>query len=182
MKKWMYLIFPGVMLGIFLVFYFAHQKEAKKGEEARKIAIAQKSAADKQEKDTAEKRAREDAAKKQAERDAEEKKKDDDRRAKQAAIDKQIRDETNAAVAEGDKFHKEASALEVEVDRLHKEKDRMIREAFDLAKQVEKARVDRRNAELESQRLLEMISRRAAESSLTKMPLPPPPTPLPAKK
>lgn len=179
MKKWMYLIFPGVMLGIFLVFYVAHQKEALKNEEARKVTVAQKTAADKQEKELSEKRAREDAAKKQAERDAQEKKKDDDRRAKQAAIDKEIRDGIAAALAEGSKFHKEATALEVALDGLRKEKDRLGREAFELAKQVEVARVARRNAELESQRMLEMISRRAADSSLTKMPALPPPPPAP---
>ena len=88
MKKWMYLIFPGAMLGLFLVFYFSHQKETEARESARQATIAKKKADDDRQKQDAENRARADAAKKQAEREAEEKKKDEDRRAKQAAIDK----------------------------------------------------------------------------------------------
>jgi hypothetical protein len=181
MKKWMYLIFPGALLAIFLVFYLGHQKEAEKNEAIRKDVAKQKEVADKKAKDESEERARKDAAQKQAEREAEDKKKEDERRAKTAAIDKEIRDGIAAAVAEGDKFHKEATALEVELDRLKKEKDRVGREAFEMAKQVEAARVARRNAELESQRMLEMITRRAADSSLTRMPVIPPPPPVAPK-
>ena len=104
-------------------------------------------------------------------------KKEDERRAKQMAADKEIRDGTNAALAEADKYSKEANALQIELDRLQKEKDRLGREAFDLAKQVEAAKVERRNAELESQRMIEMIARRASDSSLVRMPAPPAPAP-----
>jgi len=44
---------------------------------------------------------------------------------------------------------------------------------------VELARIARRNAELEIQRMTEMVSRRAADSSLTRPPVIPAP---PAKK
>lgn len=175
MKKWMYLIFPGAMLGLFLIFYFAHQKEAVAREEARKVAIAKKEADEKAKKAEAERIAREDAEKKQREREEEDRKKEEARRAKQAAEDKRIRDETEASRAEADKYAKEANQLEVELDRLRKEADRLGRETFDFAKQVEAARVARRNAELEAQRLLEMITRLAAESSITRPPAPPAP-------
>jgi hypothetical protein len=177
MKKWMYLIFPGAMLALFLVFYVSHMKTAEENERVRTEVAAKKKADEEKKKKEAEDRAREDAAKKQAEREAEEKKKEDERRAKQMAADKEIRDGTNAALAEADKYSKEANALQIELDRLQKEKDRLGREAFDLAKQVEAAKVDRRNAELESQRMIEMISRRASESSLVRMPAPPAPAP-----
>jgi hypothetical protein len=177
MKKWMYLIFPGVMLGLFLVFYFSHTKEMEAKEVKNKQVAADKAAKEKKAKDESERLAREDAAKKQAEREAEEKKKDEDRRAKQAAIDKQIRDETLAAKAEGDKAAKEAADLEIQLDRLRKDKDRLGREAFDAAKAVEAAKVVRRNAELDSQRVLEQISKRAHDSSLVR---PPPVPPAPA--
>lgn len=180
MKKWMYLIFPGAMLGLFLVFYFSHQKESEVREASRQATIAKKKAEDDRQKQDAENRARADAAKKQAEREAEEKKKDEDRRAKQAAIDKQIKDETAAAIADADKLHKEVAALQIELDRLQKERDAIGRQAFDAARQVEGAKVERRNAEMESQRVLEMIVKRAAESSLTRLP-PPPSPPAPAK-
>ena len=65
----MYLIFPGAMLGLFLVFYFSHQKETEAREATRQAAIAKKKAEDDRQKQDAENRARVDAAKKQAERD-----------------------------------------------------------------------------------------------------------------
>ena len=97
------------------------------------------------------------------------------------AADKQISDETNGYLAEGKKSQQESAALEIERDLLHKEKDRVGREAFDLAKQVELAKVARRNAELEEQRMVEMITRKATDSAMAKMPPPPPPPAPPAK-
>jgi len=177
MKKWIYLIIPGVLLGLFLIFYFSHQKESEAREITRMEIAAKKIADEKKTKEDAEKRAREDAAQKQAEREAEEKKKDEERRAKVAAIDKELRDTTEAARAEGAKYQKEAAALQAELERLYREKDKLAREAFEFSKQVEAARVERRNAELESQRMIEMIVRRASDSSLVRMPtIPPPPT------
>lgn len=177
MKKWMYLIFPGAMLAAFVVVYLTHEKGRVVAEEQRNAAIAKKVAEDKKLKEDAEERARKDAAQKQIEREAEEKKKEDDRRAKREAEDRRIRDETAAATAEAEKFSKEANALQVELDRLQKERDRVGREAFELAKAVEGAKVDRRNAELDNQRMVEQISRRAADSSLVRMPQIPPPAP-----
>ena len=174
MKKWMYLIFPGVMLGLFLIFYVSHMKTSEQKERERTEFATKKAAEEKRMKDESEQRAREDAAKKQAEREAEEKKKDDDRRAKQAAIDKEIADGIAAAKADADKADKELKALQATLENLKKDKDRLARETFDAAKAVEAARVARRNAELESQRFLEMIVKRAAESSLTRPPMPPP--------
>lgn len=177
MKKWIYLIIPGILLGLFLIVWFGHQKERQEREAKRAAVLAKKMAEEKAAKEDSERRAREDAAKKQAEREAEAKAKEEERRAKQAAIDKQIKDETEAARKEADKFHKELMALEIEIDRLRKQRDGLTREAFELAKQVEMAKVARRNAELESQRMVEMIARRAADSSLTRPPMLPPVAP-----
>lgn len=175
MKKWMYLIFPGAMLGIFLVFFLSHQKETEAKEAERTAVAAKKKADDDKAKAETEARAREDAAKKQAEREAEEKKKDDDRRAKQAAADKVIQDDIAAAKAEGDKFAKEATALAAQLENLRKDKDRLTRETFDVQKQVEAARVDRRTAELDAQRMMDMVAKQAQDGPLTRMPPPPPP-------
>ncbi|HVS52196.1 MAG TPA: hypothetical protein VHD62_07550 [Opitutaceae bacterium] len=175
MKKWMYLVFPGALLGLFLIFYFSHEKEATKREEDRAVAVAKKQAEDKAQKEKAEATAKEAAAKRQAEREEEERKKEEDRRAKQKKIDDQIRDETDAALADADKSQKQVNALELQLDQLHKQKDQLSREAFDLAKQVELARVARRNAELDEQRWTEMIARRAADTRMAQMPPPPAP-------
>lgn len=172
MKKWMYLIAPCIMLGLFVIVYLSHEKGRVEAERVRNETVAKNVAAEKKKKDEAETRAREDAAKKQAEREEEEKKKETERRLKREADDKKIRDEIAAAVAEAKDAEGKANALQAELDRLQKERDRAGRDAFDAAKAVEAAKVDRRNAELESQRMVEQISRRASDSSLVRMPQP----------
>lgn len=180
MKKWMYLIFPGLMLGAFLIFFFAHQKDSDAREAAR-LEVAKKQEDEKAKaKAEAERKASIDAKERQAAREKEDADKEAAKLAKQAAADKEVKDTTDKALAEGDKFAKEVSKLEIDLDTLHKGKDKASREAFDLAKQVELAKVAKRNAEFEIQRTTEMISRRASDSSLTRMP-PPPPLPPVAK-
>src|SRR5688572_6066262 len=170
MKKWMYIIFPSVMLAGFLVIYFSHKEKAEAKERAHVAQVAKEKTDAEQKKQAAEAKAREDARKRQEERDAEERKKAEEKAAKQAADDKKVRDQTAEYTAKADAAAKQGNALEIELDRLRKEKDKTSRETFDLAKQVELARIARRNAELEIQRMAEMVARRAAESSLTKPP------------
>lgn len=171
MKKWMYIIFPGVMLAGFLVIYFSHKEAAEAKEKAHVIAVAKKKAEDDDKKKVAEAKAREDARKRQEERDAEDKKKEEEKKARQDADDKKVRDQTAEYTAKGAAAQKQVTALETELDRLRKEKDKTNRETFDLAKEVELSRIARRNAELEIQRMTEMVSRRAAESALVRPPV-----------
>jgi hypothetical protein len=178
MKKWMYLIFPGVMMAGFLVIYFSHVEKTHEKERVAAAKIAQEKADLEAKKKAAETKAREDAKKRQEERDAEEKKKADEKEAKQAADDKKVRDATAEYVAKGAAAAKLVANLEQELDRVRKEKDKTQREAFDLAKQVELSRIARRNAELEIQRMTEMVSKRAHESSMVKPPVLPPPPPV----
>lgn len=177
MKKWMYLIFPSAMLGLFLVFYLSHQKESEQKEQDRKVAIAKKQADEKAIKDKAEATAKEQALKTQREREEADKKKADERRAKQVKADTDLRDEINKLIAEGTNFQKEATALAAELKRLQEERERSNREAFDLLKQVELGKVARRNAEIENARLTEMIAQRADRSAMATPPPPPPPPP-----
>ncbi len=176
MKKWMYLVFPGIMLAIFLVLYTTHKKEAEEREKARTAKLAADIELEKQKKKENEERARIDAEKRQKEREEEERKKEAERRRKQEAADKEVRDATAQYRAEADKLAKEAGQLEIELDRLHKEKDQLGRREFDLAKQVELARVAKRNAELQQQHMTAMIAQRAETSAMARMP-PPPPAP-----
>jgi len=182
MKKWMYLIFPGAMLAAFVVLYLSHKEKTEIKERAHVAQVAKERADAEEKKKVAEAKAREDAKKRQDERDAEEKKKEAEKAAKQAADDKKVRDQTAEYTTKADAASKQVSALEIELDRLRKEKDKTAREAFDLAKQVELARIARRTAELEIQRMTKMITKRASESSLTKPPVVPAPPATPAGK
>ena len=121
MKKWMYLIFPSVMLAGFLVIYFSHKKEAEE-KEARHIAqvAKEKTEADAKKK-SAEEKARADAKKRQDERDAEEKKKEEEKAAKQAADDKKVKDATAEYTAKGSAAAAEITKLDADLDRLRKE-------------------------------------------------------------
>lgn len=181
MKKWMYLIFPGLMLAGFLAIYLSFSKDAELREKARAAEVAKKEKDASEKKKEAEEKAAKDARERAAARDAEEAKKEADKVAKQAAADKDVKDETARLLAKGDAAQKEVSQHELELDRLHKDKDKASREAFDLAKKVELAHVAVRTAEADAQRMIEMIARRAADSSMTRMPAPPPPPPPAAK-
>jgi hypothetical protein len=179
MKKWIYLIVPTVLLvGLFVV-YKGHVEKAEEKAKVAAAKVAKERADADEKKKAAESKARADAKKRQDERDAEEKKKADEKAARQAADDKKVADQTAEFTAKAAAAQKQVAALEAELDRLRKEEDKASRDNFDTAKKVELARIARRNAEMEIQRTTEMISRRAAESSMTR---PPPPPPLPAKK
>lgn len=179
MKKWMYVIFPGSMLALFLVFFLSHEKDmkARAEQQAKTVAAQLAEAADK--KKIAEDKAREDAKKRAEERAKEDADKAAAKLAKQAAEDKKVQDAMDAALAEGAKSQQEIAKLEVELDRLHKDKARLSNEAFALAKEVELAKVNRRTAEMGQQRTVEMIATRAGNGVLAR--LPPPPALPPAK-
>ena len=181
MKKWMYLIAPGIMLGLFLFVYFGHVEKTHAKEKAKAEKIAMEKADAERKKVAAETKAREDAKKRQDERDAEEKKKADEKAAKQAADDKKVKDQTNEYTAKANAAGKKVADLEKQLATMRSDKEKLIRETFDLAKAVELARIARRNAELEIQRMTEMVTRRASDSSLTKPPAMPAPPPAPAK-
>lgn len=177
MKKWMYLIFPGAMLGLFLVFFLSHSKEAEEREHVRQEALTKKIAEEKAKKKSDEDRARADAQKRADERAAEDAKKEADKIAKQAAIDKEIKDATDKANAEATASQKSIDSLDAELERLHKQRDQLTRDSFDLAKQVELAKVAKRTAELEIQRTVDLVAKKSQESYLTRLPPPPPPPP-----
>lgn len=180
MKKWIYLIVPAVLMVGFLFIYFGHV-ETMHAEKAAKAASATqaKAEADAKKKD-AEEKARSDAKQRQEEREAEEARKEKEKTDKQAADDKKVVDAIAEFTAKANSASKQVAAFEAELDRARKEKDRLSRETFDLAKQVELARIARRNAELEIQRMTEMIARKAGESAMTRPPVIA--APAPAKK
>lgn len=174
MKKWMYLISVSSMLAVFLFFYFAQLKETAAREKVRaeEVAKAQKAEADR--KAAIEAKAREDAERRSAERAAADAKKEADKLAKWQAENRRIQEATDAANAKADKYSKEISALEIQLNTLRSNKEKLNREAFEFAKQVEQSRIEKRNAEMEIQRMTDMIAKRAADSALTRAPAPAP--------
>jgi uncharacterized protein YxeA len=173
MKKWLYLIVPSVLLAVFLFFYFAHREQAHERQIARKAEEARIAQEEAERKAEVERKAREDAERRAAERLAAERQRESERRAKQEEEDRRIQDAFTRYTAEADAFAKKAAELEIELDALRQAKAKLNAEVLALNKQVETALIDQRTAELQNQRMIQMIANRAAESSLTRMPTAP---------
>jgi chromosome segregation ATPase len=175
MKKWFYVLFPTLMIAVFLLFYMASRKETIAREVAQKEEAARTKAEADRKKAEAEATAQADAERRNIQRAADEAKAAKDKEDKYNTEMAKIKAETDRENASAEKFSKEVSELTIELDTLHKQKDDLTRESFELLKKIELQEVARRNAELEIQRYDEMIANRADESFMTKMPPAPPP-------
>jgi multidrug resistance efflux pump len=69
-------------------------------------------------------------------------------------------------------------ALDIAISQARSNKEKLNRETFDLSKEVELAKINRRNAEIEIQRMVEIAGKKMSDSSVA---IPPPPAPAPAK-
>ncbi len=177
MKKWMYVISVSGMLALFLVVYLSEMKKREEREHQRTIEVAATKKAEDERKAKIEAEARLDAEKRSAERAATEAKKEAERLAKWLEDGQKVQDATDKYGAEADRSAKKAADLEVQLSALRTTKEKLNREAFELAKQVELAKIGRRTAELEIQRTTAMIAGKAEASSLTRPPVvvtPPP--------
>ncbi len=177
MKKWLYFIAPLAGIGLFLFFYFSHVEEAKKAALDKKAKIEAADKLEKERKEALEARARLDATKKAEERAAEELKKETERVTKWNDQGKKIQDETDDAIKVSSEHTAKIGALEKEIAALRKKKEQSNRDYLDATRELELARIARRNAELEIQRLTELMVRKADESSLavSQVPVTPPP-------
>lgn len=177
---YVYVLLPLVLMLAFLFTpgagYFSSMKELE--EKSRRVAAekAAAKAAEDARRLEIERKAQEDSKKRQEQRDAEDRAKEQRRIKEYDDAMKQLRDEAAKYAAEADAFQKEANALELQLNELRTTKEKTNREVFELAKQVELAKVNRRNAELEIQRMVDMVAQRLGASSLASMPPPPAPT------
>lgn len=169
-----YIIVPVVLLGAFLVFYQGALKEMAQKEERKQQEIAVAKAADDARRADIERKASEDAQRRQAEREAEDRAKEEKKIKEYQDAMRQLKEEGDRYAAEADAFQKETNALELTLGERRTLKEKTNQETFELAKQVELAKISRRNAELEIQRMVDMVAQRLGASSLAQMPPPPP--------
>jgi hypothetical protein len=179
MKKWMYLIFPTAMLGVFLVFYLASKKKWDEAESARIAQVQQAKEADEAKKTVAESAARVAATKRAADQKKEDEAREKAKQEKWDADSRAIQVVTDKANSEVAASNQTLAALQHQADTLRKKKEALNREDFDLLKQVELAQIHQRDSELEIQRTVQMIADRAHQSALAQIP---PPPPAPARK
>jgi hypothetical protein len=175
MKKWMYLVVPGILLVAFLFLYNQEMTQISAREQAQKAEIAKEKADEDAKKQQAEQEAKVSADKRAKEQKDAEEKTAADKEAKWQADSKKIQDQTDSNTAEADSLSKKAAELEIELDALNQKKEKDNQDDFDLLKQVQLARVAQENADMEIQRKVEMIANKADESAMTEMPPPPPP-------
>jgi hypothetical protein len=164
----LYLIVPVILLALFGGVYWQHNRTAAADAAAKAAAIAEANSAEAAKKAEAERKAREDADKRAAERLAEEEKKEADKRAKWEADGATLVAATADYTAQAAALAAQAAALEKEIAAVRADKERVSRETFEQSRAIELARIDRRNAELEIQRMTEMVARKAGETSLVK--------------
>jgi 16S rRNA G1207 methylase RsmC len=156
-----YIIVPVVLLGAFLFFYQGALKTMDAKAKAKQEEAARKKDEEDRRRAELDKKASEDARRRQEERETEERKKTEKKEKDYADTMKQLK--------------KEAQELEVQLANLRSQKEKANTEAFALAKEVENAKITRRNAELEIQRMVDMVAQRVGASSFAQMPPPPPP-------
>lgn len=157
----LYIIVPLVLTLAFGGIYVSHSKDAAAKAEIARVEAEKAEAEAAAKKAEAERQAREDADRRTAERLAEEKKKEEEKAAKWAAQSQAIADETAGYLAQAEKNAAELKALEAKLAALRAEKDLAVQAGFDFDLEIEKARVAKRAAELEIQRLVEMTARKA---------------------
>jgi len=171
-----YVIFPTTLLIIFAVYYTQVAKPQMAAQEAAQArAVAEQQARDEANRKALEQKAQEDAAKQQEARAAKDREREERAKAQQEEQDNQVREETAKLVAESVDLNKQIAGMQKTISDLRNQREALNREVFDDAAKVELAKIDRRNAELEIQRMYDMVARRIDDSFLVKAPPPPAP-------
>jgi len=171
MKKWMYFIVPIIATAGFLVIYFTHVEEAKLREAAHKAEVARVTAEEAAKKKALEERARIDAEKKAQERADAEAAKEAGRIAAWAEQGKKVQDEMDEAIKAASESTAKIASLDKEMANLRVKRDNLNRELVDTARACELAKIARRNAELELQRMNALIIKKAGDSALAVPPV-----------
>lgn len=162
----LYLTVPLILVALFGGVYWQHTRNvaAHAVEQAAALAAEKKAAAD--QKIEAERQARADADKRAAERLADEQKKAAEKKARYEEESRVLAADTARYSAKVTALTAELAAQEKQLADLRVRRAALNTESFALAKDVELARIAKRNAELEIQRLTEMVARQAAGTTL----------------
>jgi len=120
-------------------------------------------------------KAQEDARRVQEERTKKDRDRDEKARREKDEQDRKIRDETLKLEADSASYTKQIADLQAQIAALRAQKENTNRDVFDAAARVERAKIDRRNSELEIQRMYSIVAQKVTDSSMTRMPPPPPP-------
>jgi hypothetical protein len=168
-----YVLLPAVLLITFGVYY---TKVAKPEMAAQALAQEQRIAREKDEetrkKADIDRKAQEDARARQAEKDKKDRERQEKARLDKEEQDRKIHDETAKFENEAARFTKQIADLEIEITKLRSRRDQLNGEVLEVAKKVELTKIERRNAELDIQRMYDIVAQKVAASALAKAPPP----------
>jgi chromosome segregation ATPase len=168
-----YIIVPIVVLAAFIAYYSQFTKQQAVIEQKELQAKIDDDNAKKEQAEAATAKAIADAHARKEAQDAEDARQEAEHLAKYEASKQKLADETAKFQQEADGYAKQAADLQAQLDSLQASHDKASRELFDLQKQVELEKIDRRDADLEIQRTYDMVTQKVAASSLTYVPPPP---------
>ena len=164
MKRFIFVLPPIVLFGIFIFFY---QEFTKELDHKKVVAAELKAKSDAEEivrKQIAKEASDKEAARQKAERQAALDKQKEDERNKKEEIERNILNATEAAIAEGKRLQAQIIKLQNDIQSTRAARDKAQAEASDTKLELEKARIDKNNSEAEIQRYTEMLANRMAQS------------------
>jgi hypothetical protein len=168
-----YLVIPGIMFAVFIVFYRGAVKNMEDRAAAALVKKQEAEAVEAKRKAEIDARAQADAARRQKEAEAADAAREAKKEADYQKVMTQLRDEAADYNAQADKLAKEVGALDIAISQARTNKEKLNRETFDLSKEVELAKINRRNAEIEIQRMVEIAGKKIGDSSVAIAPPPP---------
>lgn len=174
-----YFIVPIVLLALFAFLYRGALQDMDLKQKNLEEQAARIKAEEKMKKDEIEAKANADAQRRQEQRAADDLAKEQKKQREYDDVMKKLKDESTDYATQSATFAKDAAALEIQITQTRNEREKLNREALELSKQVELAKINRRNAELEIQRMIDMVAKKLNDSAIA---TPPPPPLAPAKK
>jgi len=168
-----YVIAPLILLSLFGFRYYTARQEMEAKEVMQQKAADEIKAAEAKRKAEIDARANADAKKRQDERETADRAKEAKKKKDYDDAMKRLNDEANDYAAQAAKLSKESADLEAGIAQTRADRERINRETLDLSKEVEQAKINRRVAELEIQRMVDMVAKRLSDSSMTVAPPPP---------
>lgn len=166
-----YVIIPIVLMAVFIFFERGASKEAEIARKEQIIAKEKEEAKKLAEKQALEAKAKVASDLRNAERIKAEQDKEEKRKADFAAKIQKLKDDAKRYTDDVELNTRLVASLEKDLAAKRNLRDQESRAVLELAKKVEITKKSRRAAELEVQRFTEMLSTKANESSMAKMPV-----------
>jgi hypothetical protein len=165
-----YIIIPLILLAAFGGVYWQHTQNADQQARKNAVSVAQAKAAEAAKKAETERQAREDAEKRTATRLAEEQKKEEEKRAKWDADSARIAADIANYTKQAADSAKEVAVIDKQLSDVRAAQKALDEQAFAAAHDVEVMRIQRRAAEMEIQRMTEIIARKAGNTTIAQIP------------